>query len=237
MKTAASLLSALLAVFTPVAHSAAQSAEPDRHAAKHDYAGHIASAAHRFDMPAAWIRAVMRAESAGDARAVSEDGAMGLMQIMPGTWGDLRAQLGLGEDPFDPHDNILAGASYLHALYDRFGSPGFLAAYNAGPVRYAEHLATGRPLPQETRDFVAALAPLISASPAAPLQTRRNDVVVDWRAAPLFIAQLEDAADESRAAVPAAASAQGEPAGDNATPYAPTASDALFTRSLRQETP
>jgi soluble lytic murein transglycosylase-like protein len=87
---------------------------------------------------------------------------MGLMQIMPKTWTELRARYGLGADPFDPRDNILAGAAYIRELYDRCGAPGFLAAYNAGPGRYERHLATGRPLPDETQAYVATLAPMIN---------------------------------------------------------------------------
>ena len=115
---------------------------------------------------------------------------MGLMQIMPETWDELRTSHGLGDDPFDPRDNVLAGAAYLRAMYNRFGSPGFLAAYNAGPGRYAEHLATGRSLPRETRDYLASLAPVIGASPASPLQTERNGSAPDWHAAPLFVARM-----------------------------------------------
>lgn len=155
------------------------------------YAAYIAEAAQRFGVPAHWILAVMRRESAGDVRAVSEEGAIGLMQIMPDTWDELRARYGLGRDPFDPRDNILAGAAYLRELHDRFGSPGFLAAYNAGPTRYAEHLATGRPLPRETRDYVAALAPLIGASVAAERHEQSAFLTVDWRAAPLFTAHTD----------------------------------------------
>lgn len=88
---------------------------------------------------------------------------MGLMQIMPGTWTDLRARYALGADPYGPRDNILAGAAYLRELYQRFGVPGFLAAYNAGPGRYENHLATGRPLPDETQEYVAKLAPKIES--------------------------------------------------------------------------
>ena len=150
------------------------------------YAAHIAEAAQRFGVPTQWILAVMRKESAGDVRAVSEKGAMGLMQIMPDTWDVLRARYGLGRDPFDPRDNIFAGAAYLHELHDRFGSPGFLAAYNAGPTRYAEHLATGRQLPRETRDYVAGLAPLVGISVAAERRAQSAVLTVDWRAAPLF---------------------------------------------------
>ena len=91
---------------------------------------------------------------------------MGLMQIMPKTWTELRARHGLGADPYDPRDNILAGAAYIRELYDRYGAPGFLAAYNAGPGRYERHLATGRPLPAETQAYVATLAPMINSTPA-----------------------------------------------------------------------
>lgn len=155
------------------------------------YAVYIAEASQRFGIPAQLILAVMRVESAGDARVVSAKGAMGLMQIMPNTWDELRARYGLGRDPFDPRDNILAGAAYLNELHDRFGAPGFLAAYNAGPTRYAEHLETGRPLPRETRDYVAALEPLIGPPDAAEAQQQNAAVVVDWRAAPLFAAHAD----------------------------------------------
>lgn len=153
--------------------------------------GYIAEAAQRFAIPERWIRAVMRAESANDPLAVSSAGAMGLMQIMPRTWDEMRARYGLGEDPFDPRDNILAGTAYLREMYDRFGAPGFLAAYNAGPERYAEHLATGRPLPRETRAYIAALAPVVTGAPTDPPQSERTTIVVDWRAAPLFVARID----------------------------------------------
>jgi hypothetical protein len=122
----------------------------------------IAEASQRFGIPASWIRAVMQVESFGDVRALSPKGAMGLMQIVPESWATLRSRYGLGSDPYDAHDNILAGAAYLRELLDRYGSPGFLAAYNAGPARYEDHLATGRALPAETQAYVATLAPVIS---------------------------------------------------------------------------
>ncbi|WP_438382537.1 lytic transglycosylase domain-containing protein [Asaia sp. BMEF1] len=149
------------------------------------YAAEIAEAARRFDIPATWIRAVMGAESAGDPRAVSSAGAMGLMQIMPGTWADLRVRYHLGRDPYDPRDNILAGAAYLRELHDRYGSPGFLAAYNAGPDRYEASLA-GRPLPLETRAYVAAVAPFIGDGGDAPVVIAAVNRFV-WPRAPLFI--------------------------------------------------
>ena len=125
------------------------------------FAAFITEASKRFAVPEHWIRSVMRVESAGEVRARSRKGAMGLMQIMPQTWSELRARYDLGADPYDPRDNILAGAAYIRELYQRFGAPGFLAAYNAGPGRYENHLSTDRPLPDETQGYVARLAPSV----------------------------------------------------------------------------
>lgn len=124
-------------------------------------ADYVREAAQRFGIPDAWIYAVIRIESAGRVRAVSSAGAMGLMQLMPGTWARQRTRLMLGSDPFDPRDNILAGTAYLREMYDRYGPAGFLAAYNAGPGRYEEWRDRGRPLPLETRRYVALIAALL----------------------------------------------------------------------------
>lgn len=137
-----------------------------------DWSGFVCEAAKRFDLPECMIRAVMHAESGGDVRAVSSEGAMGLMQIMPTTWEELRIKYGLGKDPFAPRDNILAGAAYLREMLDRFGPKGFFAAYNAGPQRYQEHLSRGRPLPRETIDYVAKLIPLIKGDVEITPQSR-----------------------------------------------------------------
>ncbi|HET7605770.1 MAG TPA: lytic transglycosylase domain-containing protein [Sphingomicrobium sp.] len=133
----------------------------------------IAEASARFGIPEEWIRRVIHAESGGramlDGRPIaSSAGAMGLMQLMPGTWRDMRALLGLGSDPQDPRDNILAGTAYLRLMYRRFGYPGLFAAYNAGPARYAESLARGRPLPAETRAYVVEVASAGRPAPAVP---------------------------------------------------------------------
>lgn len=150
------------------------------------YAAFIDEAAQRFELPAAWIRAVIRAESGGDPRAVSDAGAMGLMQIMPVTWGELRVHHGLGADPFDPRDNILAGAAYLRQLHDRYGNiRAMLAAYNAGPARYEASLA-GKPLPPETRTYVAALVPNLDKESAAGATGLLRPMAQSWREAPLF---------------------------------------------------
>lgn len=150
-----------LTVGDAAASAATPSAEHMAGFRTHDrFADFIDEASRRFGVPAYWIRAVLEFESAGDARAKSPKGAMGLMQIMPETWAELRLRYGLGNDPYDPHDNILAGSGYLRELHDRYGSPGFLAAYNAGPARYEEYLA-GRPLPIETLAYLDKLAPTI----------------------------------------------------------------------------
>ena len=70
---------------------------------------------------------------------------------------------GLGPDPFDVRNNILAGAAYLREMHDRYGRTGMLAAYNAGPGRWEEHITQARPLPLETVAYVARLAPMIGA--------------------------------------------------------------------------
>ena len=153
------------------------------------WSGYIAESSSRFGVPEEWIRRVMRAESGGrtvlKGRPItSRAGAMGLMQLMPGTWAEMRVAYRLGANPHDPRDNILAGTAYLRAMYDRFGYPGVFAAYNAGPARYARHLATGRRLPAETVAYVATVAGSRPAgSAAAPVEERR---------ASLFAALAED---------------------------------------------
>jgi soluble lytic murein transglycosylase-like protein len=150
----------------------------------------IEQASDRFAVPAHWIRAVIQIESGGDEHAISPRGAMGLMQLMPGTWVELSVRHGLGLDPFDPHDNILAGAAYLKEMHDRFGSTGFLAAYQAGPSRYEQHLATGQSLPPDTVAYVAAVTPLLGDEHGerAAFGGRR---AVPWRQSPLFIGRVD----------------------------------------------
>ena len=122
----------------------------------------VREAGERFRVPADWIRRVMKAESGGRTVSggrpiVSSAGAMGLMQLMPATWAEMRSAYRLGPDPHRPRDNIFAGAAYLRLMYDRFGFPGLFAAYNAGPARYARHLLDGRGLPAETVRYVAKI--------------------------------------------------------------------------------
>lgn len=130
-----------------------------------DFDDLVRQAAEQNTIPPAWVRAVLQAESAGDPHAVSGAGAMGLMQLMPGTWKDVRRTLNLGADPFDPRDNIAAG-----------------------PARYDDHLATGRPLPGETVSYVAQVRNLIE-NPDAFLPGPASQTVSDWRAGSLFVVE------------------------------------------------
>lgn len=151
----------------------------------------IAEAARLSGLPEGWIEAVAVVESAGQPRAVSVKGAMGLMQLMPGTWRDLRGELGLGVDPFSPRDNLVAGAIYLRRMFDRFGRDGFLAAYNAGPGRYQAYVDGARGLPVETADYVrrveARIGPVRGEAPDQGAQRER-----DWRQAELFVGPSRD---------------------------------------------
>ena len=200
------LLSGLLAFGSSLpglpACASAQTTVTETRSTVDPYTAYVAEASQRFGLPERLLRAVMTAESDGIVRAVSSKGAMGLMQIMPDTWIELSARYRLGNDPFDPRDNILAGTAYLRELHDQYGSPGFLAAYNAGPGRYEEYLVDGRPLPPETRNYVAVLAPYVDVSTASlaaiPMQINRSD----WTHSPVFVVQ----ADGGFAAVPAGSS-------------------------------
>lgn len=190
-------------IFTPLTPACAQSAPGrpiTRIAVASRFEALVAEASIRFGIPAAWIRAVMRAESFGDVRAISPKGAMGLMQIMPETWAALRRRYALGVDPYDAHDNIMAGAAYLRELHDRYGIPGFLAAYNAGPARWEDHLATGRPLPAETRAYLTRLAPIVGGS-ANDDTALLASIVRSWTEASLFPEQRSDAPSGKTTAV------------------------------------
>jgi soluble lytic murein transglycosylase-like protein len=126
------------------------------------WAEDIAEASARFGVDRRWVEAVMRAESGGQTvwrgrPITSSAGAMGLMQLMPGTWSDMRRLHRLGADPYHPHDNIIAGTAYLAAMHARFGYPGLFGAYHAGPGRYAEYRSAGRPLPPETRAYMKSI--------------------------------------------------------------------------------
>jgi hypothetical protein len=184
----------------------------------HRWQAFIREASRRFGLPEAWIRAVMAAESGGrqtlDGQPItSSAGAMGLMQVMPETYDEMRLRHGLGVDPYDPRDNILAGAAYLRLLYDRYGYPGFFAAYNAGPARFDDYLMRGVLLPEETRRYLLAIDPQLLEAVDAESSSR--------------LAQRFDNA--SQAAVPPSGKALFFPLG--AVPVAPAGA----TLSLHRE--
>ncbi len=156
------------------------------HQAQIPFAAFMEEASRRFAIPVDWIRFVLDSESSGQVRARSPKGAMGLMQVMPTTWAELRLRYDLGNDPFDPRDNILAGTAYLRELLSRYGSPGVFAAYNAGPTRYEEFL-TGHSLPDETRAYLIKLASRLGIElPPTWIADRQSSA-----AAMLFIARSD----------------------------------------------
>jgi soluble lytic murein transglycosylase len=114
-----------------------------------DYDRAIRQAAVRFAVDASLIKAVIKAESDFDHKAISSKGAQGLMQLMPQTSDQMRVQ-----DPFDPEENITGGTRYLSLMLDRFRNDKRLAiaAYNAGPENVEAY--NGIPPFPETQAFV-----------------------------------------------------------------------------------
>ena len=177
------------------------------------WASFIDEASRRFGVPAEWVRGVMQVESGGRAvlngrPITSSAGAMGLMQIMPATFGELSARYSLGSDPFDPRANILAGTAYLREMYDRYGPMQFLAAYNAGPARVDAHLRDGRPLPVETRRYTATLLPRLlpgaepaPASSASPVQDLTSEAAIQALTHPSSRPSSEQPSDPATAPV------------------------------------
>ena len=135
----------------------------------------VAKASKRFGVPASWLRAVMQLESGGrtmlaeNRPIVSNMGAMGLMQLMPATWQTMRSQLGLGNDPYDPHDNIFAAAAYLGWLKSKYGYPSMFAAYNDGPRNLEARLFDARLLPAETQNYLTRITARLGGTVDAPL--------------------------------------------------------------------
>ena len=164
----------------------------------------ITEASGRFGVPASWIAEVIAVESRGHANALSPRGAIGLMQVMPGTYADMRARYGLGADPWDPRDNVLAGAAYVRLLYDRYGAPGFLVAYNAGPGRWDDYRLRARPLPPETVAYLARLGPVVGGSRLPMPSFTVDDATRSRLASPIFVrlastsTPVQTAADRER---------------------------------------
>ena len=180
------LLTGLYLECTPAVAWSAGTATSEQPAARDPYAAHIAEASQRFGVPEHWIRAVLEVESDGNPEAVSAAGAVGLIQVMPETWKELRIRYGLNADPFDPHNNILAGTAYLREMFDRYGDiTGMLVAYNTGPARYDAYLEDCRTLPAETRIYVSLLTQALGGYPLSD-DGGASACSQDWRDAPLF---------------------------------------------------
>jgi soluble lytic murein transglycosylase-like protein len=118
----------------------------------------VQEAARTYNLDAALIRAVMEVESSFNPLVVSPSGASGLMQLMP----SVSKQMGV-RDPFDPRENIMAGARYLRELLDRHeGSIELtLASYNAGPATVARYQNKIPPF-KETRRYVTKITRLMA---------------------------------------------------------------------------
>lgn len=145
--------------FTPVAAAPAAYVSPSPAAGPASLPDIIERAAARYQVAPEVVRAVIRAESGFDARAVSPAGAQGLMQLMPGTARDLGVT-----DPFDPEQNVMAGTRYLKQMLERYGGnlEKALAAYNWGPGNL-DRSRDGR-LPAETRHYIARIQGFLAKS-------------------------------------------------------------------------
>lgn len=151
---------------------------------------YVKEAARRFGIAEDWITAVMRMESGGHTKSadgapiISKAGAMGLMQLMPETWRDMQREYRLGSNPYDPHDNVIAGAAYLRWLYERYGFPKMFAAYNAGPATEDEHSAGLKELPDETRNYVRGIARILGSNAPESQSAATNLPAYSAQAAP-----------------------------------------------------
>lgn len=150
-----------------VARQAAEEADLSPAALINRWQPFIHEASERFSVPENWIRAVIRIESGGRAtlfgRPITSDaGAMGVMQLMRGTYDEMRTEHDLGPNPYNVRDNILAGTAYLRVLYERYGYPFLFAAYNAGPGRLEDHLRHGHALPKETRAYIKGAVQVVA---------------------------------------------------------------------------
>ena len=183
----------------------------------------IAEAAEKFAVPAEWIRAVMTRESGGRTQAVSRCGAVGLMQLMPATYDEMRRQFRLGANRFDPHDNILAGAAYLRFLNEKYGIAGMFAAYNAGPGAYERSLGGGS-LPAETREYVQRVSAQLGISTASSSSTQTDGQRVNSTFAPVPVVSASAASTATAAPAPVV-TASAAPVVSPAPPPVQTASN------------
>ncbi len=176
-------------------------------AAARQYEEEFRAAAEATGVPLQILLAVAWAESAFRAGAVSPAGALGLMQLMPGT------AAGLGVDPGDPAQNILGGARYLATQYETFGSWELaFAAYNAGPGAVQQY--GGVPPYSETRNYIATITDYLDR-----LGTSTTPTLAPASAP---AGAVETAAPTTEPSVTAPAPSVGRPPEAAAAPIAPT---------------
>jgi len=139
----------------------------------------IVEHANRHSLQPDFVRAVIQAESAFNPRARSPKGAMGLMQLMPGTAAEYQVV-----NAYDPSENIRAGVAYLKSLLTRFGDDVSLAlaAYNAGP-KAVEKYGNAVPPYKETRNYVSKIRANAAAGATVPTTPKivRTVTMVDGR--------------------------------------------------------
>lgn len=178
-------LAALMSGVIDLAPAQARSAFRDASACS----AYAPEAARRSGLSANVVLRVMMAESAGNPRAVSPNGAIGCMQIMPRTWSYLSNRYALGANSFDPRMNMIGGAMYLAELAARYGFPGAYSAYNAGPGRYERYAAGRARLPAETIAYTARIGRSGEAPAVAVAASPR------WQEATLFVVRRAPSVD------------------------------------------
>jgi Transglycosylase SLT domain len=154
----------------------------------------LEQAAAQNALPVEFFARVIWQESRFNASAVSRKGAEGIAQFMPRTadWCGLA-------DPFDPIEALRLSAGYLRELRERFGNLGLAAAaYNAGPSRVSVWLASHRPLPRETRNYVAIVTGWTADEWASPSPPQNAETAIPQglpctRLANLILAPKEEA--------------------------------------------